>query len=124
MKLKAFKARGGGHCQQQISIFGLVRGHAVHPGRALAERFFKGSRHLKASQGISRLGQCQDSETVCYFFWCVYVCVYLEHSNTAFYEKNTSQPLGPHGAPSELSMVYPKTELETRSNHPIIIWFQ
>ena len=122
MKLKAFKARGGGHCQQQISIFGLVRGHAVHPGRALAERFFKGSRHLKASQGLANARipkQC-----AIFFGVCMCVCVYLEHSNTAFYEKNTSQPLGPHGAPSELSMVYPKTELETRSNHPIIIWFQ
>ena len=34
---KASKARGGGHCQQQIDVFGPARGHAVHPGCALAE---------------------------------------------------------------------------------------
>jgi hypothetical protein len=78
MKLKAFKARGGGHCQQQISIFGLVRGHAVHTGRALAERL----KGLKASQGISRHLKAWPMPGLRNCF--LDSVVYLEHSDTAF----------------------------------------
>ena len=39
------------------------------------------SRHLKAWP-MPGLRNCFLDSVVCYFFWCV--CVYLEHSNTAF----------------------------------------
>ena len=53
------------------------------------------SRHLKASQGLANARIPKQ----CAIFFGVCMCVYLEHSNTAFYEKthpNHLDPTVPH----------------------------